>query len=719
MKESIYFSKEDGIADYQGIKDALLTVAQRYIGANPTKPPVYRITRDSLIKKDQYHRYKFPVLKMFPDIKDGQRVYAWAKLWAEEKHSFVFLLNCLGPVRLFHNGIKKFGSSLEEEANDIKLKLDLEEGWNHIVIEIEKGAQGCGAIFGTSRHKNFPYHFLAPSYDRDGEEGWIYTEPTEENLTLIPSVSCEEAQTGYKWLPEIAQIEEHDNQLATIYGLKKGYAAYAWTKIVNHSLESINLSGKTNGPIQLFINDIELVRKEENGEFEINIVLPVGNHDLMVRSICRDENWGYSIECNSDTATFQIPHGVRGSHHDWLYLGPFSNEEKVVISDYMSLDTVAQNKDRDTFFWCTNKGANVRAFLENPLFGKWNYPLGVTMYGLIEMAKEFSRPEVIDYVCKHVEFATSRYEYSIWDQKQYGAAGINNQLSDIDSLDDCGSFGALMLLTAKEYPIKGSHKIAETIADYIMNKQSRLEDGTLYRKVGVSESMHNTMWCDDMYMSVPFLCRYAEYSGDGTYVDEAARQLLLYKSYLYMEEIQLMSHVYHVLKEKPTLTTWGRGNGWVLFSLTELLKVLPSDHEYYQDILTFYRQLAEGCLKVQGQNGLWHQVLIDSESYEESSCTSMFIYAFANGVRYGWIENPSKYIHAVMAGWKGLTERAIDKHGNLYGVCQGSSYSFSNFYYKHELPWKLNDTHGIGIVLLAGTETRRMLEALNDNKDCE
>ncbi|WJH32893.1 glycoside hydrolase family 88 protein [Paenibacillus sp. CC-CFT747] len=364
-------------------------------------------------------------------------------------------------------------------------------------------------------------------------------------------------------------------------------------------------------------------------------------------------------------------------------------------------------------YWTTDEpGAFLRPFLENELFGRWNYPLGVTLFGLLETSRLLKRPDLADYVTRHVEFATSAYAYSLWDRERFGAAGLNNQLSHIDSLDDCGSFGALAILADRVRPLKGMRASADDIARYIIDVQDRMEDGALYRRIGVSPSMHNTMWCDDMYMSVPFLCRYAELSGDSRYVDEAARQLLLYKKYLFMEDRQIMSHVYDVGAGKPSRTAWGRGNGWVFFSLAVLLSVLPEDHEQYGPILGFYRELAGGYARLQGSRGLWHQVLTDPESYEEASCTSMFIYGFALGVRGGWLDEPTLYARAVLDGWQGLCTRAIDKHGNLYGVCKGSSWSHSHAYYKHELGWNLNDTHGIGIVMLAGIEAQAMLNSL-------
>ncbi|RKL65262.1 glycoside hydrolase [Salipaludibacillus neizhouensis] len=718
MNHFNHFSPEESMSFQHKMEDVLTTIAQRYIGANPSRPPNYRVTRKSAIKKMENHRYVFPAVKMFPGIQNGQKIYAWAKLWVVEEHSFPFLLTCLGPVRLYHNGVKRFGSTSEEESTDVdsKLSLDLVKGWNHFVLEIEKGEHGCGAVFGTGNRKNVPYHFLAPSFERAGEEGWIYTEPMEESLDQIPSLTCREYSTGCNWLPKITSLPKKADQFSHLYGSKKGYVAYAWTKIESYSLEPLVLKGTTTGPIQLLLNGQDLFQQNNLGELEVIIKVPIGLHDLVVISESGQQNWGFTLELLTRNARLWIPHEVKGSSDAWLYLGPFLNDEKVMISNYQSMDTVATNQENQSFFWCTDRGAYVRPFLENQLFGKWNYPLGVTMYGLLEIAKELHKPDMLDYVLDHVELATSRYDYSVWDKKQYGAAGINNQLSDIDSLDDCGSFAALMILANNNRPLKGARETADVIANYIMNQQSRLEDGAFYREIGVSQKMNKTMWCDDMYMSVPFFCRYAELISDSSYLDEAARQLLLYKGYLYMEEVQLMSHVYHVKQKKPTQTTWGRGNGWVLFSLTELLKVLPDDHELYPHILTFYLQLAEGCLKVQGVNGLWHQVLIDPESYEESSCTSMFMYAFANGVRFGWIDDKEQYLQAVMSGWKGLTEREIDKQGNIYGVCKGSSYSFSNYYYKHELPWTMNDTHGIGIVLLAGIETIRMIR--NQEKHC-
>lgn len=169
-----------------------------------------------------------------------------------------------------------------------------------------------------------------------------------------------------------------------------------------------------------------------------------------------------------------------------------------------------------------------------------------------------------------------------------------------------------------------------------------------------------------------------------------------------------MHHVYNIRFDKPCTVPWGRGNGWVLFSLTELLDVLPDDHPRRSELLRWYRELCGGYAALQDAEGLWHQVLTDPDSYVETSCTSMFVYAFAKGVRQGWLPDAGRFAHAALRGFEALTRHCIDQHGNIYGVCRGSGYSFSPLYYKERLSWLLNDTHGIGIVLLAGIETKRL-----------
>jgi rhamnogalacturonyl hydrolase YesR len=206
-------------------------------------------------------------------------------------------------------------------------------------------------------------------------------------------------------------------------------------------------------------------------------------------------------------------------------------------------------------------------------------------------------------------------------------------------------------------------------------------------------------------MCVPFLTGYYKRTGQQLYLDEACAQLLAYQRYLYLPEKRFMSHVYDFKFNKRTEIPWGRGNGWAYFALTWLLEELPETHTDRQTLLQWFREFSEGIAALQGARGLWHQLLDDPSSYEETSCTAMFVYGLSKGLRLGWLADPQgEYADTVRNGWYGLSTISADPLGNVYLVCRGSGYSFSRRYYKDELPWQLNDTHGIGIILLAGVE---------------
>jgi rhamnogalacturonyl hydrolase YesR len=125
-------------------------------------------------------------------------------------------------------------------------------------------------------------------------------------------------------------------------------------------------------------------------------------------------------------------------------------------------------------------------------------------------------------------------------------------------------------------------------------------------------------------------------------------------------------------------------------------------------LLAFFRDLCAGFLACQGKNGMWHQVLNMPESYPETSCTAMFICAFSRGIRGGWLEDPAPYREAAEKAWKALERYGIDGAGNVHGVCRGSEFAFNPRYYAEHLLPRLNDTHGVGIVLLAGTEMLKL-----------
>lgn len=704
-------------------------MAQRYIGDHPKHSFLFRAYHRGGFRRLGDYRYDLNLADKWTDAKVGQYVYVWGKLWSQQETTLNTGLNCYSPVTVYVNGEEIFKSELLQELfpeRRTSIPIRVNVGWNDVLLCFVKTKVGFGGIYGTGSFKNFPLHFLTPGLERAGQEGWLYSEPLDEPLSSLPRDGMSEGDTGLTWYPrrEWTAEELNSGSFARIFGKDQPGVAYAWTKldVTEPGTSSVVLEGQHIGALTLYVDGKQVYVSSESGTYRVELDRRYGKADLVARGELKEgeNDWGFTLEEPQGRGwRLRPPHPVCGCSDPWLYTGTFAAGSEPGPDEITVTDTVFDNGGKGVYWQVDLPDTSVRPYLENTHYGKWNYPLGVTLLGLLRTGQELGRSDYVQYVRDHIGLSTSFDRYARWDRANYGAAGINNQLSAIDSLDDCGSFGSTLLAAMELGEIRGGLDTAHRIARYMTDDQERLEDGAFYRVRGSGEMRQETMWCDDLYMSTPFLMRYGQWVDDSSYWDDAVNQFFMFRKYLYIPELKIMSHVYDFVRGSATGIPWGRGNGWVLFSLTELLSILPEEHPKRADLLDFYRDLCEGYLALQGSNGLWHQVLNRTDSYEETSCTSMFIYAFARGIREGWLEQPQPYLEAVRKGWEGMTRLSIDAKGNVYGVCRGSGYSFTALYYRDDLGWILNDTHGIGIVLLAGVEAHKLNQELAGRESSE
>lgn len=707
-----YFDDSQSINAYEGTDPQAIisSLAYRYMGQNLKHGLYYRAYTNNGIVRTTDYRYLVDFNKIFPDSKDKECVWAFTKFYSAGKSSFGWDINCFGPMVVYVNGEVAYKSDIFKERyseTSTRVFMDVEEGWNDIRIQFKKTKAGFGGQFGTWIGK-WDMYTLMPTKERDGQEGFVFTELVPDDYVPEFEIGMSEKNFDKKFYPVInwSDDEMKKGQLTRMFGTPNGQYAVGYTKVfaddINNTTHKFTLD--TKGETVVYIDKKE-VFKTKGGKETFEATLPLGTYDIYVKCICGGNDWGYTLEC--DTVEFESAARVKGTDDVWMYIGTFVNDFEFPFDT--ASDMLHIVGEPATYWRLDAPDTFVRPYNENTLFGRWNYPLGVTMYGLLHTAIAIGSEDIKNYIKDHVQLCIDTLEYALWDKEQYGGAtSIHNLLTSIDSLDDCGSFASMMLEVNKYLGLRDVKKVADYVGDYIYNHQSRLEDGTFFRKEMMHHFHNMTMWADDLYMSVPFLVRYSQFTGDQKYLDDAANQFFGFKKRLFMPEEKIMSHVYDFKYDSKTNVPWGRGNGWVVFSMTELLEVLPEDHPKRNDLIDFLNTLCEGYLALQDDEGMWHQVLNDHESYPETSCTSMFIYAFSRGIRFGWLKNPEKYVKAIYKAWKGISKTSVDSNGNVYGVCRGSEFSFIADYYKYELGWNLNDTHGTGIVMLAGIEVIRL-----------
>lgn len=713
-----YFNDLDAVfsASHGDTEHSLSVLAGRYIGANPESPYTARpFTTEGIIRNKDY-RYEFDGNAFFPGTEDGKYAYAWGKIRRDACGSLRFLLIPKGPVKIWANGTEVYATTFESERfddNPVTIDIPVEKGWNHIVLRFTKTRAGFGAEFGTWLGK-LDYYFLHGTDENNNMEGFDIVPPTSVRFQDYPPSEKSYEDGGFsKSVLPLKNWSDEESRLGNVGRIFKGTGAEG-KRIAARS----RFTSYAPGEIEIRAGDAEIYvdgTKAENGKAS----LKAGIHQVLaILKAGADGKADFScdvLDRNGKKLPLENPLIACDEKYPWMFAGPFAKTPDSSLADFKT-DALVGDGDEKTWWRIDIPGGFIRLYNENPLWGHWDYPLGVTLYGLIETGrmqiKNGKGDAIARYVENHVRKTVSTLEYALFDRDHFGGATcVHHLLSSIDSLDDCGSFGSLLLEVAKDRDVGDYGAIADYVGDYITKKQARLEDGSFWRKQMMHKFHNGTMWADDLYMSVPFLCRYAAFKNDGNILDDAARQFLGFKKRLYMADKKLMAHVFDFRRNMNTGVPWGRGNGWTIFSLSELLQVLPENHKNRGELLSFFRELSEGYLSVQDESGMFHQVLDMPESYPESSCTSMFICAFSRGIRNGWFEgDTSKYRESAMRAWAALEKCAIDKAGNLYGVCRGSEFSFNPKYYSEHLLPQLNNTHGIGITLLAGVEILKLAE---------
>ncbi|MFC0331839.1 glycoside hydrolase family 105 protein [Paenibacillus sepulcri] len=722
----------------------LEVLAGRYAGANPPVPFALRAFAKSGMLQTEDGLYDMDFSAKLPEAAIGDYAYAYGLVWSDDERSLDGVIEPLGPVMLYVNEERLYRSNAVDEMKPgerVIVPLALRKGWNAFLVEACKTAAGFGCLFGSDEAKVRIMQVLAPFAGRTGSAGWVFTEAVKNRLfgseNGFPDFKRAEEETCLCWQPRTrwtAEEAERPN-FERLFGLPvQPSAAYGWSRLqVPAAEESLMLEGHALGPTVIWLDDLRVVELESGGTYRVRVSTASGAHRLLVRSVSGPDGWGF--ECSAYAGgrmlPLALPAVVHGGEGAWLYAGPLDpavEPDPAALCTMSGLHPAVDSEGRAAghSYWLVDAPqTRVRPYYENAMlsnkwttgsatnYGRWDYPLGVTMYGLLRTARELDRKDLSDYALGHIRSCTEMYAYSIWDRDEYGFPSVNHQLVLIRMLDNCGSFGSAMLEAYLQTGEDSFRRIADVIADFMLRKLERRPDGAFYRQCP-GEYAADTMWADDLFMSAPFLTRYAITTGKREALDEAARQFLLYKSYLFMEPEGVMSHVFDFKYAKATRVPWGRGNGWCLFSLSELLEKLPDDHQDRGALLLMFRELCAGISALQADSGLWHQVLNLPEAYEEASCTAMFAYAFARGVRFGWLEEKEVYAAAALKAWKGLTGGVIDRQGNVHGVCSGSRYSFSPDYYMHDLRTVVNDNHGIGIMMLAGVEICRLNNAAAD-----
>ncbi len=340
-------------------------------------------------------------------------------------------------------------------------------------------------------------------------------------------------------------------------------------------------------------------------------------------------------------------------------------------------------------------------------FNDWTYSMGVVLAGMLQASDVTGDERFAAYALKDLDFVFDHLDYFRRQAKEFGPQRDGyRRLLDMRELDDCGAMGAALVKAYARRKDPRWREAIDLVAAHVGTRQMRLPDGTLARP----RPQPVSLWVDDAYMSIPFLAQMGVLTGERAFFDDAARQVTGMSARLFHADVGLYDHSWfeNAVPTDPVFY-WGRGAGWMLMSMAELLSVMPADHPERARVLDQYRRAVQGVGAVQGGTGLWHQLLDRPDSYLETSASAMFVFAIARGVNRGWL-SPA-WAPPAQAGWKAIARRVRDD-GRIEGICVGTTAAYDPVYYTNR-PTDLGAMQGYGPVLMAGAEVITMLRTFD------
>jgi unsaturated rhamnogalacturonyl hydrolase len=358
---------------------------------------------------------------------------------------------------------------------------------------------------------------------------------------------------------------------------------------------------------------------------------------------------------------------------------------------------------------------------EHNAFPLLAYEAGVTYAGMLDAAavtgdKRFAAftARRFQFIADHLAFFRLQYQAS-----QAGAAPSEpgtmptpaqrrsyefRSVVAPQTLDECGAMCAAMIKARQAGVGPDLLAVIHTYMAHISHGQFRLADGTLARQVPQPQ----TLWLDDMYMSIPALAQMGKLTGDTSYYDDAIRQVRQFSARMFDRRRGLYMHGWAADTDDHPEFFWARANGWAAMAMVELLSVLPEDHPGRADVLAQLRALLHGLAACQSGTGLWHQLLDRNDSYLETSASAMFVFSMARAINRGWVSGVS-FGPAAQLGWNAVATK-VNAQGQVMDTCVGTGMAFDPAYYYHR-PRSPFAQHGYGPVLMAGSEMIRLLQS--------
>ena len=206
--------------------------------------------------------------------------------------------------------------------------------------------------------------------------------------------------------------------------------------------------------------------------------------------------------------------------------------------------------------------------------------------------------------------------------------------------------------------------LARRLLDHYRGTTPRGTTGLHYFRPDLPQ-FRTTLLIDSLYHVPPFVAACGDLLGDESLHQEGLAMWVDHAIALGVPDKALLFHNYEHGTGRRRGYGWGRGNGWALFGLLDLIEIVPEKCAERKAAIDRFRELAAAVLPLQDHSGFWRTLLDDRESYLETSTAGFFGAIFTKGVRLDLL--PAEYGVSAERAWSALLSR-IDSDGGAFGT---------------------------------------------------
>jgi len=210
---------------------------------------------------------------------------------------------------------------------------------------------------------------------------------------------------------------------------------------------------------------------------------------------------------------------------------------------------------------------------------------------------------------------------------------------------------------------------------------------------------------DCMHFDPPFLTALGQETGNAVLIDSGVEQAHGYIDAL-QKENGIFDHFFMTGVPGTWAPGWGRGQGWALLGMMDVLKNISLDHSGRKKIEEAAKKLIYSMIKLQREDGRWWCVVDSDRSGEEGSTAGFMATGFARAIKLG-IVNQSIVEPAMVKALAGVIADT-NSDGQLQNVTAAVFASTRKSHYEFTprgflVPW------GQGPVAMAICETDELL----------